>query len=214
MATLTASGVVSTPTLSGGAVQDSNFLIDGKPTVSLPATGSQLNIQLASPLNLELGKGHWTLEWSFQYDGPFDLSKYHTPLFLLNQDNSTGIVSLLGDGGFGQSLYYYQTPAGSPKNSWISEETKYTLTNKLMRCALVCRASTLAWYANGKLLKVHDYGVGQWQDTVPKQVTYDKIHRLLFGYWAAHLPNAPMHIGNVRISNYARYITEYTPVPF
>lgn len=211
MATATTTGIPSTSTLSG-AVTDTGYLIDGLPTLSIPGASDKAKFTLNTPLNLEVGNGHFTIEWSFVYHAPFT-SSYATNFFLLNGDNATGMVSLVGDAGFDNRWYYYTTPAGNPAGSWLTPEVKNTLAGQLIHAALVCRNEKLYLYKNGQLVTVFEYGTFTPLTGVPKKIEFNNITTLNFGYWSGAVQNVASHYGNVRISNYARYVNNYAPGP-
>jgi hypothetical protein len=206
-----------TTTVAGGSVVDNTYLINGKPSMSLPAATSNLVINLTTPLDLTTGPvpGEFTLEWSFIHHSGLAAGQYYGSTYFQNGAGTPGVAVYYGDTPFRDSLLHTTTPGTASDTCWIlTGATKAVQQAVLIQAAIVVRGGGVYFYRNGILLRVQRYSEWIEQDFSPNRGGWNALSRITLGWYNATLKNAPSHFGNVRISNYARYKQNYTPTPF
>jgi hypothetical protein len=221
MATQKASGpngnIPVTTTVAGGSVVDNAYLINDKPSMSLPAATSNLVINITTPLDLTNGPlpNEFTLEWSFIHHSGLAAAQYYGSTYFQNGAGNPGAAIYYGDTPFNNSLLYSTTPGTASSTCWVlTGATKTAQLALLIQAAIVVRGGLVYFYRNGTLLRVQRYGEWIEQDASANQGTWNALSRITLGWFNSTLKNAPSHYGNIRISNYARYTQNYVPTPF
>lgn len=205
----------ATVSASGTSI-DTSYLIDGKPTTKLLSTGDFLVITIPTPIDLDASD--WTVEWSCRATA-FQDSKYEGEFGGMTTAGKY-LYSRWTDGGYG---YFLQSFVGSGATGavlWRILPAKQSVVGILRRMALVCKAGVVTVFKDGVPQRVGNWdnvgGASQavTQDNFPKEANMGKLSSIRLGSSGSTTPAALSNIGRIRISNYARYISTYTPVPF
>lgn len=207
-------GGPSVSTLSGGAVSDETILINGQPTLKFPTVAAKQVI--AFPTDLDLTQGNWTLEWSFINDT--SPTAYANDLVMYSRTGASGVgvYTRFNDSGFGNR--YCLSDSRGASNPGLVQPLPYTkaqLVGTLMNMALVSIAGVIKVYVNG----VYTMTALGNASNVYNQPTFtatgmDKIYQLGIGDVNGGTVRAiPGNRGRIRLSNFARYKSNYTPGP-
>lgn len=198
--------------LSGGAAVDNTFLIDNKATLKFTAAGQQGLITFPTSINLE-ALTEWTVEWSSR--PTTFLTSYVTELFMdLTVSQGYPIGCRWGDGGYGNRL---QFNISNWANNNIGQPpiVKTDVTNKINRWAMVFKGGQLRIYKDGvKQLLAFGTSNTYAQDYIGKTQAFPTVTRMYLGYFNSVNQAFAGNMGRIRISNFARYLGNYTPVAF
>jgi len=198
--------------MSGGLAVDSTYLMDDKPSLKFTGAANQGLITLPQAINLDT-LGDWTIEWSSRPTS--FVTTYANELFLdITTTQGYPIGCRWGDGGYGNRLQFNisnwaNTNIGQPPIN------KASVVNKVNRWAMVFRNNLLRIYKDG-VLQMIAFGTSTTyaQDYMPKVSTLLTATKMYLGYYnninQAWLGN----FGRIRISNFARYLGNYTPESF
>lgn len=205
----------ATVSVSGAAV-DSTYLIDGFPTTKLAATTHYMLITIPTPI--ELDANDWTVEWSCMVSA-FQATRYDGE-FAGSTTAAKALTSRWTDAGYGSALQTYVGAAASAAVLWRIAPAKQSVVGFLRRMAIVCRSGVITVFKDGQPQMVSNWdNVGNaskvvTQKTFPKEAGMGKLNLIRLGWASTVSPAAISNIGRIRISDYARYIHPYTPVPF
>lgn len=206
-------GGPSVSTLSGGAIADETILINGQPTLKFPTTAAKQVI--AFPTDLNLVTGNWTLEYSFINNTV--PANYANDLVMYSRTGGAGVglYTRFGDLGFGHR-WLLSDPRGAadPKVTQPLPYTKTSLAGLTTNVALVSIAGVVKVYVNGSLtlMALGNDGNSYTLPTFTPQ-GMDKIYQLGIGWVNSTVQAVPGNRGRIRLSNFARYKSNYTPGP-
>jgi hypothetical protein len=198
--------------LSNNAAIDTLNKIDDKPTIKLAQATSLGLITLPTPSNFE-ALTEWTVEWVSK---PTSIgSNYFTELFLdIAVTQGYPIGCRWGDAGYGHRL---QFNIGNWANAVIAQPqiVKSGVANVVNRWAMVYKGGRLKIYYNG-VLQMLAFGTSNTygQNYVSKSQAFGIIAKIYLGYYNSINQAWLGNIGRIRISAFARYLGNYTPVPF
>lgn len=198
--------------LSNGAAVDTLNKIDDKPTLKLAQATSLGLITLPTPINFE-ALTEWTVEWTSH---PNTIgSSYFTELFLdIAVTQGYPIGCRWGDAGYNNRL---QFNIGNWSNSVIGQPAivKSSVVTKDNRWAMVFKGGQLRIYYNGVLQAIaFGTSTSYGQNYISKSQAFGVIAKIYIGYYNSINQAWLGNMGRIRISNFARYLGNYTPVPF
>lgn len=207
-------GGSSTSTLSGGAVADATILINGQPTLKFPTVAAKQVVSF--PTDLNLTTGNWTLEYSFiNNTAPADYANDFI-MYSRSGGSGVGLYTRFGDSGF-LNRWNLSDPRGAtnPNLTQPLPFTKTTLVGLTTNVALVCIAGLIKVYVNGTVqLMAVGAGSGVYNQPTFTAQGMDKIYQFGIGDVNGGTVRAvPGNRGRIRISNFARYKSNYTPGP-
>ena len=198
--------------LSGSAAIDTVNQIDNLGTLKLAQASSQGLITLPTPINFE-ALTEWTVEWVSK---PTSIgANYFTELFLdIAVTQGYPIGCRWGDSGYGNRL---QFNISNWANANIGQPSlvKTSASNVVNRWAMVYKGGQMKIYYNG-VLQALAFGTSTSyaQNYMSKTQAFGVIAKIYIGYYNS-INNAWVgNMGRIRISNFARYLGNYTPVPF
>lgn len=196
----------------GGAVADSSITIDGHATAKMDNVNAGIGITFPKPLNLE-ALPEWTIEWS---DRPTNIRAYYANELLLTTSNSVVIGGRWTDGGFLERLQFTLTGFGNVNTIWRLDGTKAATYNVVNRYAMVFKDGRMSVYQNGvkQMMQNSTYGSGTRQDYIPKGAAWANFVTMALGFRESTNASFIGNYGRVRISDRARYTSDYTPQPF
>lgn len=207
-------GGPSVSTLSGGAVADETILINGQPTLAFPTVAAKQVISF--PTDLNLITGNWTLEWSFINNT--NPTAYANDLVMYSRTGGSGVglYTRFGDSGFG-NRYTLSDPRGAT-NPGLTQPLPYTkamLVGLTTNVALVSIAGVIKVYINGAVqMMALGAGSGTYNQPTFTAQGMDKIYQWGIGDVNGGTVRAiPGNRGRIRLSNFARYKSNYTPGP-
>ena len=198
--------------LSNNAAIDTINQIDGHSTLKLAQGTSQGLITLPTPINFE-ALSEWTVEWTSR---PTSIgSSYFTELFLdIAVTQGYPIGCRWGDGGYANRL---QFNIGNWSNGVIGQPpiAKSSVVSKDNRWAMVFKNAQLRIYYNGVLQLIAFGTTSNYnQNYISKTQEFGLIAKLYIGYYNSINQAWLGNMGRIRISNFARYLGNYTPIPF
>jgi len=198
--------------LANGAAVDNTFLIDDKPTLRFAAGNNQGLITLPNPINLE-ALSEWTLEWSSR--PTTFLTSYATEIFMdVTVTQGYPVGCRWGDGGYGNRLQF-NISNWSNNNIGQPPFVKANVLNVINRYAMVYKGGQLRIYKDGvKQMVAFGTGSQYTQDYIGKTQAFPTVTKIYLGYYNSINQAFAGNIGRVRISNFARYLGNYTPVAF
>ncbi|MNM47266.1 hypothetical protein D3C81_582290 [compost metagenome] len=198
--------------LANNATIDTINKIDDNPTIRFAQGTSQGLITLPTPINFE-ALTEWTVEWTSR---PTSIgSSYFTELFLdIAVTQGYPIGCRWADGGYGNRN---QFNIGNWSNAVLGQPSlvKSQAVNKDNRWAMVYKGGQLRIFYNG-VLQMLAFGTGgsYSQSYIDKTQAFGLIAKIYLGYYNGTNQAWLGNMGRVRISNFARYLGNYTPVPF
>lgn len=183
------------------------------PSIDGVTLGGQLGtvntlITLNSPINL--ANSDFTLEYSSVITGPD--ATYIGEVGLLAALDSNGLYTRYASPGFGDR---FQGINGTQFTNVFN--TSYTKSTKgtLKRIALVKQGNLIYLYYNGVRQKLASgLGTSYTLDGITPPVELSSIKYIAMGRVNTSMDSCLMKLGPIRLSNYARYTADYTPVPF
>jgi len=198
--------------LANNAAIDIVNKIDDLPTLKLAQGTSQGLITLPTPINFET-LSEWTVEWTSK---PTSIgSAYFTELFLdIAVTAGYPIGCRWADGGYGNRN---QFNIGNWSNNVIGQPAivKGNAIGKDNRWAMVFRGGQLRIYYNGTLQMIAFGTTNNYaQSYIPKTQAFGLIAKIYIGYYNGINQAWLGNMGRIRISNFARYLGNYIPVPF
>lgn len=185
---------------------------ESTPTVDGVTLGGALGevatyIRLAAPLDLTAGE--WTFEYSCIIDGP--ANEYIGELVIGQTQFSTGLGSRWGNPGFGNR---FQFATGNGLEDVNSTQIVKADRALLRRVALVKVGTLITVYVDGtKRMLANSVGTSYTVNGLPIPAELSSTQFFVFGVRANFGP-CRMRMGPMRLSNFARYTADYTPVPF
>jgi hypothetical protein len=197
--------------LSGVAV-DMSVLIDEKPTLKFAAVNNQGLITFPTPIAFDALEG-WTVEWSSR---PTSFATAYANELFLDITTTLGypIGCRWGDAGYNNRL---QFNISNWANANIGQPpvNKTAVVNKVNRWAMVFRNNRLQIFKDG-VLQMLAFGTSTTyaQDYMAKNGALPTVTKLYLGYFNSINQAWLGNFGRIRISNFARYLGNYTPTPF
>ena len=178
------------------AAQDSSMKMDGKPSTKIATGASKLRITLPKNWNTLFSSGNWTVEWS-AYNSEGTVSDvYATDIQVsgnvldIGVSTITTLTGLLANQCIGTNL------GGTKVSFWRLPVTKTAAYKKLIRYCMQMQDGQLIFYMDGQKQTVST--IALTVATTP----------------GTPMSGAAVYYGNVRVSNFARYKANYTPIPF
>lgn len=208
------SGRGAVTTLSGGAVADTNILINGQPTLNFPTVSAKQVVVFPADLNLAIG--NWTLEWSFINN--IAPAAYANEFMMYSRTGGfgVGVYTRFGDSGFG-NRWNLSDPrgAGDPNLTQPLPYSKAMLVGLTTNVAMVSIAGLIKVYVNGVVQTMAlGAGSGTYNRATFAAQGMDKIYQFVMGDANGSSVRAvPGNRGRIRLSNFARYTRNYTPGP-
>jgi hypothetical protein len=200
-------------TLSGGAVADETILINGQPTLKFPSVTAKHVITF--PTDLNLVQGNWTLEWSFINNSAPTAYANDFVMYSRTGGAGVGLYTRFGDGGF-LNRWVLSDPRGAatPSLTQPLPFTKAALVGLTTNVALVSIAGVIRVYVNG-VATMMALGNGSTNYNQPTFIAegMDKIYAFGLGDVNSTVRAVPGNRGRIRLSNFARYKSNYTPGP-
>ncbi|WDS62036.1 hypothetical protein [Pseudomonas phage D6] len=208
---LSGNGAVSV--LSGGAVRSDTQLVDGLPSLSLPTVAAKQLITFPTPLNLR--DTNWTLEWSsFCSTVP---SAYANDLILDSNGPTTGaLYTRYGDSGFGNRFVVSDLRgSANPALTRPIAYTKAALQNQLVHWALVQAEGNIFVYKDGiRQMLAGGASSTTYNIQSTTAINIESVYQIRAGDAnGSSVRASPGYKGRIRLSNYARYRSNYTPQP-
>lgn len=203
---------------SSGAAVDSAYLIDGQPTVKLTAITNYLLITIPTPIDLDVGD--WTVEYSRVASSFSALASKYDGEFTGLTTASKNLVMRWTDTGYGRLLQAIIGGAVTAATYWRIQPPKDNMVNILSRMAIVCKSGVITIFKDGVPQQVRNWDEAGnaskvvVQNNFPKEASLGKLSSIRLGYVGTNNPAAPSNLGRIRISDYARYTSAYTPAPF
>jgi hypothetical protein len=200
-----------TLTLGGSAAFESTPTIDGK-TASFTTTADTLKVTFGTPLNLSTSD--WTLEWSI-INQAVPAADYAAELGLFPANGGVaGLQARYGSPGFGNRLQFGGRMAAL-ETCYSSQYTKSGLVGVLKRFALVSKNKSITLYVNG-VRENFALGTTNTYNTTAFGLDTDMsaITNLLLGSNPLAGGSVLAKRGPVKLSMFAKYSANYTPVPF
>jgi hypothetical protein len=183
------------------------------PSIDGATLGGQLGtvntlITLNTPINL--ANSDFTLEYSCVITGS-DVT-YIGEVGLLAVLNANGLYTRYGSSGFGDRFQGINgTQFTNVFNTTYTKATKGTLK----RIALVKQGDLIYLYYNGVKQKLASgLGTSYTLDGITPPAELSSIKYIAMGRINTSMDPCLMKLGPIRLSNYARYTADYTPVPF
>ena len=200
--------------LKGSTSVDATFQIDGYDTLKFAAASAGAVLTFPTALSLN-SMTEWTIEWSSR---PTTIgSAYFTELFL-DTVPASGIP--LGcrwtDSGYGDKMQFNAADFNNLR-LWRAAETKASAVNKLTRYSMVYKGGAIRVYKDGVLQMLAngvEGGSSTSQTFIPKTQAWPVFANLTLGWFNAGNTAWLGNFGRIRISNFARYLANYTPAPF
>lgn len=198
--------------LTNGASVDTVVKIDGYNTLKFAAGNQQGLITLPTPINFET-LSEWTIEWVSR---PTSIGgSYFTEVFLeLAVSQGYPMGCRWADGGYGNRLQFNLSNWSNP-NIWQPPIVKTQAINNDNRWAIVYKGGIARIYRNGvkQMLAAGTGGVYD-KDYIAKTQAFLLASKIYLGYYNSINQAWLGNMGRIRISNFARYLGNYTPVPF
>jgi hypothetical protein len=198
--------------LSGGAAVDNITKIDGKGTLKLVGGGSQGLITFPTPLSLEV-LSEWTVEWVSR---PISIQSGYVTEMFIDTSPSSGypIGCRWPDGGYGNRAQFNLSNWAN-ENIWHPPFAKAAAEGNTIRWAMVYKGGLIRIYKDGikQSLAAGTSGIYD-KDFISKTVSWPVYHKIYLGYFNGTNSAWTGNFGRLRISNFARYLANYTPVPF
>lgn len=201
----------ATSTLTGGAVLDTVDLIHGVPTLKFPTASAKQVITF--PADLNLTDSNWTLEWSAYYD-PIAANIYRNDLIVDARVSPNGIYTRFGDNGF-NNRFVLADLRGSA-NPALTQPTPYTKTalqSQVWHWALVSIAGLVKLYCNGnQVIMALGYNSTTYNKSTFPVGGMNGLYQMRIGDAnGSSVMAATGYRGRIRLSNFARYKSNYTP---
>lgn len=214
MATLTETIEGRPVVVTNGAAIDNAFLIDGKPTLRMPtggATGPRLRINFAPAFNLSTT--NWTIEWSVHY--VVAPGVWTNELFFTEPTYYRGFQLRFADSGWDGMLMFADNALGNNSSARVDLRPA-GLAGKLNRYAVTNKGGKIRFFINGQPT---DVSPGLAVNGLPPRSEFEVqslsnfagLTELNMGGFSDYAVNSSRYLGNVRISNYVRYNTNYIP---
>lgn len=206
-------------TVANNAATDNVYLINGKPTLSLPtagASGSRLSVNTSSPI---LNAGYdWSLDWTTYYNSSPVV--WTNEIYLADSTLSKGITVRWGNTGYGNLLMFADN---NNAGAGIRSECRFNIlpvdvAQKLVRWTLSCDPlGRVRLYMNGNLVNAIPGAAGSTE--VPYYQSgptsnYNNLTVMYVGALNANANNVARKVGNIRLSRPAITAASFTPDVF
>lgn len=199
--------------LRSGTTVDSTILIDGNSTIK-STTGTH-GATITFPTPLDLGSlAEWTIEWNSL---PNSIGYGYSTELMLNWPAGPYMGCRWADGGFGNRLQFSGGGTGfsNVATIWRTPETNVQAANKLARYAMVLADGKISVYKNGIKQSMNNGTTNAiTQDYFVKATIPQPLTTMSIGWLNSTFISWQGNFGRVRISAGARYLANYTPVPF
>lgn len=197
--------------MRAGTTVDETVLIDGHPTIKLASATQGVLVTFPTPLDLG-NMLEWTIEWS---SFPTAIgTNYFTDLYL-NWTGGPYIGARWTDAGFGHRLQFSASGFSNLSSIWRIPTTKAQAVNKLAKYAMVFKDGKVSVFKDGVKQTMNNGTTNNISsDYMTKDVVWQPLTTLNLGWMNSTNSAFTGNSGRIRISQGARYLTNYTPEPF